>query len=123
MLNYRTRGDFPESLANQCERYESGCPWVELLILRLREQNESSMSPNKKTSRRKFINGREETRTPTPKAPVPKTGASTIPPLVRAFNIPQTSGSVKFISLPRFQKICSTETNTLHQNPPYSAQF
>ena len=35
--------------------------------------------------------GREETRTPTPKAPVPKTGASTIPPLVRAFNIPQTS--------------------------------
>ena len=55
---------------------------VELRNLRQREQITSSMSQNKKTSRRKFKNGREETRTLTPKAPVPKTGASTIPPLV-----------------------------------------
>ena len=56
---------------------------VELRNLRQREQITSSMSQNKKTSRRKFKNGREETRTLTPKAPVPKTGASTIPPLVQ----------------------------------------
>ena len=55
---------------------------AELRNLRQREQITSSMSQNKKTSRRKFKNGREETRTLTPKAPVPKTGASTIPPLV-----------------------------------------
>ena len=38
----------------------------------------------KKTSEEVFGKfGREETRTLTPKAPVPKTGASTIPPLVQ----------------------------------------
>ena len=46
-------------------------------------QFESSIKSTKKTSFEVFLsNGREETRTLTPKAPVPKTGASTIPPLV-----------------------------------------
>lgn len=83
-------------------------------ILRQREQNDSSMShKQKKLPEGSLKTGREETRTPTPKAPVPKTGASTIPPLVRTFKILQTTFAVKFIYLPRFQKICSKGSNKL----------
>ncbi len=62
---------------------------------------------NKKTSFEVFKTGREETRTLTPKAPVPKTGASTIPPLVLVFKITQKFFSVNSATLFRFQRIYS----------------